>query len=188
MAPSASAPAPVPSTPRPLLRGGAIDPASASPRRCPRADRRELRRQLRAVVRARRADRERRVTAGLSALAAPSTCEDLYLGRVEPRFGSFGSFESCWYQLAFVSAERPGPTVRGRVTRYESKTVVVSWVPGSRWQLRRRERHYGRGAASWSTAGPRSPRCARPGARRDATGRWLGLGRHGHSTGCSRID
>ncbi len=144
-----------------------------------RADRRELRRKFRAMIRASRVERRRRVTAGLSTLAnrrvrisavcpgvvgdeliefvdgsrvwldvrdgsaelrrlaALAACKDLYLRGIEPCFGC------CWYQLAFASVEQPGPTIFARVTRYESKTVFVSWDPGFRWQLRRRERHYG---------------------------------------------
>ena len=85
-------------------------------------------------------------SAELRRLAALSTCWDLYLRRVEPCFGC------CWYQLAFASVQQPGPTIFARVMRYESETALLSWDPGFRWQLRRRERHDGRvpsGAPRW---------------------------------------
>ena len=85
-------------------------------------------------------------SAELRRLAALSTCRDLYLRRVEPCFGC------SWYQLAFASVQQPGQTILARVMRYESETALLSWDPGFRWQLRRRERHDGRvpsGAPRW---------------------------------------
>ncbi len=71
-------------------------------------------------------------TAALRRLVARPARRDLYLDHVEPCFGH------CWYQLGFAGPGDTGPTVLARVTRYESKTMRISWSPGSRWHHGRR--------------------------------------------------